>query len=330
MKSLSRFGVAALVSLLVSSLIALVGYSLRLWMGFPLLLYLSIPFAILLGGAAVVFPRREVNQNSSPIIAFPVGIGMGILYSYLATRFVLSLPGFVALTLSCWVPSGLSAMAAANSKRHWLTATGIGLVCLTTIILMEPAFNAAAHNQQVTVALITPSEVSASRLEAHPETLGFNGDEEIKTAKNEVLEYMRSHGYRETFNVMSITRRGKGKKSLAILLLKAPITKEAVLPVPDGTDVVYVQGPQNWERIPAQIPVLRRGITVLPPDHREGCFGFFQIPDARGIWLMGVIRRETLAQPQSNWTAPGSRSQLLISPTGHLCIGPYTLDQSVG
>jgi hypothetical protein len=189
-------------------------------------------------------------------------------------------------------------MAATNSRKHWLTATGIGLLCLTTIILMEPVFNAAAHNQQLTVALITPSEVTASGMEAQPETLGFNGDEEIKTAKNEVLEYMRTQGYRESFHVMSITRRGKGKKSLAILLLRAPITNEATLPVPDGTDVVYVQGPQNWERIPQQIPMLRRGITVLPPDHIERCLGFFRIPDARGIDLMGVIRGKTSAQPQ--------------------------------
>jgi len=298
MKSVSRFGVAGLVSLLVSSLIAMVAYSLRLWMGVPLLLYLSVPFAILLGLAAVVLPRRGIGQKSSPMVAILVGTGLGILYAYFVARFVLNLPGFVALTLSCWVPSGLSAMAATNSRKHRLTAAGIGLACLTTIILMEPAFNAAAHNQQVTVALITPSEVSASGLEAHPETLGFNGDEEIKTAKNEVLEYMRTHGFREPYRVMSITRRGKGKKSLAILLLKAPITLESVLPVPDGTDVVYVQGPQNWERVPAQIPVLHRGITVLPPDHIEGCLGFFRIPDARGIELMGVMRGKTSAQPQ--------------------------------
>jgi hypothetical protein len=298
MKSVSRFGIAALVSLLVSSLIALVGYSLRLWMGIRLLVYLSVPFAILLGVAAVILPRRKIDEKSSPIIAILVGTGLGILYAYFVARFALNLPAFVALTLSCWVPSGLSAMAATNSRKHWLTATGIGLLCLTTIILMEPVFNAAAHNQQLTVALITPSEVTASGMEAQPETLGFNGDEEIKTAKNEVLEYMRTQGYRESFHVMSITRRGKGKKSLAILLLRAPITNEATLPVPDGTDVVYVQGPQNWERIPQQIPMLRRGITVLPPDHIERCLGFFRIPDARGIDLMGVIRGKTSAQPQ--------------------------------
>jgi hypothetical protein len=297
MKSGTRFSIAAVVSLLVSTLIALVGYSLRLWMGIRFLVYLSVPFAILLGVTAVVLPRRKTYQKSSPMIAILVGTGLGILYAYFIARFVLNLPAFVALTLSCWVPSGLSAMATTNSRNHWLTATGIGVLCLTTIILMEPVFNAVAHNQQLTVALITPSEVSASELEAQPETLGFNGDEEIKTAKNEVLEYMRTQGHRESFRVMSITRRGKGKKSLAILLLKAPITHEAVLPVPDGTDVVYVQGPQNWERIPSQIPVLHREITVLPPDHLERCLGFFQIPDARGIDLMGVLRGKTSAQP---------------------------------
>lgn len=298
MKSVSRFGVAALVSLLVSSLIALVAFSLRLWMGILLFVYLSVPFAILLGVAAVVLPRRTIEQKRSPMVAILVGTGLGILYAYFVARFIVIWPSFVVLTLLCWVPSGLSAMAATNSRKHWLTAFGIGLLCLTTIILMEPVFNAATHNQQQTVALITPSEVPASGMEAQPETLGFNGDEEIGTAKNEALEYIRTQGYRESFHVMSITRRGKGKKSLAILLLRAPITREAILPVPDGTGVLYVQGPQNWERIPAQIPVLHRGITVLPPDDIDKCLGFFRIPDARGIDLIGVIRGKTSAKSQ--------------------------------
>jgi hypothetical protein len=154
MNSASRFGMAALVSLLVSSVIALGGYSFRLWMGIRLLVYLSVPFAILIGVAAVVLPRRKIDQKSSPMISILAGTGLGILYTYLVARFVLNAPVFVAVSLSCWVPSGLSAMAATNSRKHWLTATGIGLLCLTTVILMEPVFNTAAHNQQLTVALI--------------------------------------------------------------------------------------------------------------------------------------------------------------------------------
>lgn len=292
----SRFGIAALVSLVVSSLIALAGYSLRLWMGFPLLVYLSVPFAVLLGVSGVIVPLRKVDPKGRLILAVLVGTALGILYAHFMVRFIRDWPAFAVLGFLCWIPSGISAMAAANSRKHLLTAIGIVVLCLSAVVLMEPIFNAAAHNQQLTVALIAPSEISAAQMEAQPETLGFNTDEEIQNAKDEVLECMRTRGYRESFRVMSITRRGKGNRSLAILVLRAPITKEVVLPEPDSGKVVYVQQPENWERIPAQIPLLHRGITLMPSDHIDGSIGFFAIPDARGVSLMGEIRKKTPLQ----------------------------------
>jgi len=293
MNLVSRFGIAALVSLVGSSLIAMAGYSLGLWMGFPLMVYLSVPFAVLLGVSAVIVPLRKVDQKGRLTLAVLVGTVLGILYAYLMVRLIRDWPAFIVLGFLCWIPSGISAMAAANSRKHLLTAIGIVVLCLSTVVLMEPIFNAAAHNEQLTVALITPSEISAAQMEAQPETLGFKSDEEIQTAKYEVLEFMRTQGYRESFRVMSITRRGKGRKSLAILVVRTPITKQVVLPVPDSAKLVYVQQPQNWERVPAQIPVLHRGITIMPTDHIDGSVGFFEIPDARGISLMGRISQRT-------------------------------------
>jgi len=293
MNLVSRFGIAALISLVVSSLIAVAGYSLALWMGFPLMVYLSVPFAILLGVSAVIVPLRKFDQKGRLTLAVLVGTALGILYAYFILRFIRDWPAFTVLGFLCWIPSGISAMAAANSRKHLLTAIGIVVLCLSTVVLMEPIFNAAAHNEQLTVALITPSEISADQIKAQPETLGFKSDEEIQTAKDEVLEFMRTQGYRESFRVMSITRRGKGRKSLAILVVRTPITKQVVLPVPDSAKLVYIQQPQNWEKIPAQIPVLHRGITMMPTDHMDGSLGLFEIPDARGISLMGRISERT-------------------------------------
>lgn len=294
MHLMSRFGIAALISLVVSSLIALAGYSLGVWMGFPLMVYLSVPFAIILGVSAVIVPLRKFDQKGRLALAVLVGTAFGILYAYfIIIRFIRDWPAFTVLGFLCWIPGGISAMAAANSRKHVLTAIGIVVLCLSTVVLMEPIFNAAAHNEQLTVALITPSEISADQMEAQPGTLGFKSDEEIQNAKDEVLEFMRTQGYRESFRVMSITRRGKGRKSLAILVVRTPITKQVVLPVPDSAKLVYVQEPQNWAKIPAQIPVLHRGITMIPTDHMDGSLGLFEIPDARGISLMGRISERT-------------------------------------
>jgi hypothetical protein len=82
---------------------------------------------------------------------------------------------------------------------------GIVTLCLATILLTEPVFNAFADNQQMTVGFITPSEISTTQLEVNPETFGFANSEEIQTAKNEVLERIRALGYNEAFRVLSIT-----------------------------------------------------------------------------------------------------------------------------
>jgi hypothetical protein len=63
--------------------------------------------------------------------------------------------------LSCWVPGGISAMLATapRSKQRW-AIIGTPILCLAAIVLTEPIFNVAAHNQQLTVAFIAPSETS--------------------------------------------------------------------------------------------------------------------------------------------------------------------------
>lgn len=303
MRILSRFGLAALVSFFVSSFIALASYSLGLWLGrnsdnLLWIIYGSVPFAVLLGVAAAVQPKRKVDQQGHSIVAALAGAVLGSLYTFIVARFSLVIPAFVVLMFSCWVPSGVSAMVAAASGKHLSAALGIAILCLAAISLTEPIFNAFAHNQQLTVALIGPSEMPTTQLEAYPETLGFDNGDEIQSAKNEVLERVRALGYTKVFHVLSITRRGKGRKSLAILVVRAPITKEVVLPVPDNSTVVYIQQSENWERKPTAVRVLHRGITLGPPGTTDESFGYFGIPDAQGVSLIGRIIAKAQFQPR--------------------------------
>jgi hypothetical protein len=303
MRFLSRFGLAALVSFLASSLIALASFSLGLWLGrnsdnLLSIIYGCVPFALVLGVAAIALPRRKEHQQGRPILAVLVGAALGILYTLIIARFWLAIPAFVILMLSCWVPSGISAMVAVASRKRSSAVIGIAILCLAAIFLTEPIFNALTHNQQMTVALVTPFEKSTAGLEAYPETLGFVNGDEIQTAKNEVLERLRALGYTETFRMLSITRRGKGNKSLTILVVRTPITKEAVLGVPDKSTVVYTQRADNWEKKPAEVPVLHRGITMEPPTNTDESRGYFEIPDAQGVSLMGGIIAKAPVQPR--------------------------------
>lgn len=302
MRLLSRFVTAALVGFSVSSLIALASFSLGLWLGrdsifLRTIVYYSFPFALLLGVAAAAQPRRSTVHKSSLLVAVLAGTALGFVYTYLAARFLRGVPPvFVVLMLSCWVPSGISAMLVAAFGKRLSVVTGIAVLCLSAIFLKEPIFNAFAHNQQLTVAFITPSGASTAQLAAQPETLGFDTSAEIQTAKNKVFEHIRALGYREDFRVLSLSRRGKGKNSLAIIVVRASVTKEVALPEPDGSTVVYVQQSENWEKKPSEVPTLRRSIEMMSPLPTDDCLGYFAIPDASGISLEGIITRKAKDQ----------------------------------
>ncbi len=291
MRLLSRFVIATLVGFLLSSLIALASYSLGVWLGrnsdnLRLIIYYSGPFALLVGVAAATQSKWSVGHSGRPLISVLTGTALGIVYSYFTARFLLGVPGFFAiLMLSCWVPSGISAMlVGANGKRLSVVA-GISVLCLSAIFLTEPIFNAFTRNQLLTVAFITPS---TSQLAAYPETVGFHTNGEVQTTKNEVFEAIRALGYSEDFRVLSLSRQGKGKHSLAIVVVWTPVKKKVALPEPDGSTVVYVQQSENWEKKPSEVPTLRRSIEITPTGLAEG-EALFAIPDSSGVSFVGTI-----------------------------------------
>lgn len=113
--SLSRFGLSALVGFSASSLIALGSYSLGLWLGrnrdnLEGLIYASLPFALVVGVAAVMQPRRNAEQRGTAIVAVLVGAVLGFVYTFIFARYALVIRAFIVLMLSCWVPGGISAM----------------------------------------------------------------------------------------------------------------------------------------------------------------------------------------------------------------------------
>jgi hypothetical protein len=300
MRLLTRFAIAALVAFFVSALIATASYSLGLWLGrnsynLRLIIYSSIPLSLLLGFTAAIQSWRKAGEKSNPMVPVLAGAVVAVLYTFFVVR-IAPTPAFVVLMLSCWVPSGISAMLAAAAGKRLFTVGGITILCLCAIFLTEPLFNVFAHNQELTVAIVTPAEASTDHLRAQPETLGFQRPDEILTAKYEVSQQLRAFGYGENFRVLSVTRRGKGKKSLAIIVVRAPITSDAVLPEPFGSTVVYMQRAESWDRKPVDAPVLHRGIEMRPPSLNDGNLGFFAIPDASGIELVGRVAAKSLPQ----------------------------------
>jgi hypothetical protein len=297
---LSRFGLPALVGFSVSSLIALSSYSLGLWLGrnsynLRWIIYASIPFALLVGIAAVVQPKHEPGRKRTLIVAVLLGAFLAFVYTVILGLHGLATTAFIVLMLSCWVPGGVSAMAVAARAKQLPVVAGVTVLCVAAIVLTEPVFNLVTRNQRLTVAIATPSTM---QLEALPEDVGFHGDDETRAAKNEVLERIRSLDHTETFRVLSITREGKGRESLAVIIIRAPVTKEVQLPVPDRSTVVYTQRSDGgWEKTPANAPVLHRAVTIRPPvDAGDRSLGYFAIPDAQGISLTGRIAEKAASE----------------------------------
>ena len=223
MKLLSRSAIAALVGFLVSSLIALASYSVGQWQGGSTLLLnvirYSCPFALLLGVAVAAMPTRPTAQMSRLVVAILAGAILGLAGCYILWRFSLPIHRWAFLTLSCWVPAGVSAMVLAALGKRASVIAGIMMLCLCAIFLHEPIFNAYVHYQRLTVAFVTPVDSSTSQLAAKPEKSGFVTDQEVATATNDVMQRLRALGYSEEFRVLSLTKQGEGRSALAIVVI---------------------------------------------------------------------------------------------------------------
>jgi hypothetical protein len=303
MRLLSRFFITALVGFSVSSLIALASYSLGLWPGrdstlLRTIVYYSCPFAFLLGVAAVALPRRSTVQRGSLLIAVFVGTLLGFASTYFVCRFSLMIQLWAFLMLSCWVPSGISAMLVAAFGKRLSVVTGIAVLCLSAVFLHEPIFNAYTHNQQLTVAFITPVDSSTAQLAAQPETFGFATSAETQKAKDEVIQHIRALGYSGEFRVLSLTKQGEGKTALAIVVVRTQVKQDVVLPEPHASTVVYFQQTDNWEKKPQEAPTLRRGIRIWVPSQTGDELAFFTIWYAPGFGLTGRITGKVTDLPR--------------------------------
>ena len=167
-------------------------------------------------------------------------------------------------------------------KQRWAVIR-TSILSPAAIVLTEPIFNAVPHSQQLTAAIITPSDVSTAHLCGWPESLEFANDDEIQTAKIDVLEQMRALGYPESFRVLSITREGKGRKSVVIVVVRAPIAKQVASLIADKSVVVYIQNCEIWEKKLIEVPVLHRSITIEPPG--------WTFDEIKPDWLATILRR---------------------------------------
>jgi len=169
-------------------------------------------------------------------------------------------------------------------------------LCLLAVL---PAllFNSYFHNRELTVAIALPEKPGETSKQPQrvistsgPHWIGYK---EAASLTAHVLQVLRSSGLPGEYRVTQLTRCGTGKKSLEIIVVSAPIAGHALLPVPDGTEIVYVQKPGGWQSIPAGAPTVNRTVKVIEPWKGGADFlGSYCVPDVYGASPCPGIPRE--------------------------------------
>lgn len=306
MNRLFRFLIAAASAFILSCIILGAAYLTGLLAGghmytFELSIKLSPLFAAILGVIAAIYPSPQVSRNDSALVGVAAfGAAIGCLYWYssgrvMAMRFTghwqwgfLS-PDYELQAVCCWVAAGASAMMVAVIRRSPTVLLTAVVLCVLAVVLPAPVFNSLTNNQELTVAFATPASTGASATQPL-QVIAGSKEFDAEKVRAHVLETLRTSGLQGEFRVNSLYRTGSGKKSLQIVVVSAPVAGRALLPQPNGAELIYVQKAEGWERIPPQAPTLSRSIEIWGPGSRKDSVAYFGIMDAAGLSLVGRLQ----------------------------------------
>jgi hypothetical protein len=293
-----RLGRSVLVSvcgLAIAVIILFISYAIGFRLGRNMdnlwhLLKLTVPLVLLLGCVAAVWPEPNAKRKrfSSSLVLMTVGVALGCVYWYLVQRTVGL--GFLSLAiqaLACWVAVAVAGLLLALNRWSFEMLASATVVCALAIALPAPAFNFLAHNQILTVAIVVPEDLASVTMQQ--EEVGFDSQSEAGRSASQVLETIHAAGLQGNYRILHLSRQGEGKQGLAIVILNAPINGRTLLAEPDRSEVIYIQRPEGWTKVPTRAPTLHRNIEIWGASDDRDSLAYFGIPDATGISLMGRV-----------------------------------------
>ena len=320
-----RFVLACLTALILTGIMLGVSYTSGMLQGanrwvVEVALRFTVPFALAVGIVAAVFPRTQSPGRRTALLATAAGAAVGCLCWYSSEIWI----GMQWMKLSqsewhwniwpwnfhweylpqdynlqaawCWIAAGASAMLMTFTRRTPTVLIIASSLCLLAVL---PAllFNSYFHNRELTVAIVIPASPGVPA--APPSfVIGsgphmFRGNAEVAALTAHVLQALRSSGVPGEYRVTQLIRCGTGKKSLQIIVVSAPIASHALLPVPDGTEIIYLQKPGGWQSIPAGAPTVNRSVKVSEPwEGRTDVLGSYCVPDVNGVSPCPAIWRK--------------------------------------
>lgn len=298
MARLLRFAIAVGTATAVILLLTFGVASVHLWPGGPptgLGYYVGgfvfLPIVVGLVAAAWHAPRPGGSPFAAGTTGAVIGLGygycmprVGLLLSFYEFRYwrnlvpitFLDLPGLV-----CAAAAGTCAMLlAVTSRSRHVIATAVVLLS-TAVLVPAPAYDLITHNQELTVAVVIPAGAGAIR-EARVIADRDSTPLDARSVTDHVMRLIRDAGITDHYQMSYLGRSGHGKQALAVLVISQPVVSEVQLPEPRGGEVIYLQHPDGWKKIPSQLPTLDRYLT-LKPTFDEEVLAFLDIDEGGGL-----------------------------------------------
>jgi hypothetical protein len=199
----------------------------------------------------------------------------------------------------CGAMAGACAMLLTTTSRTRNVFLTVALLVLIGILIPGPVFDLVTHNQELTIAVVTPQSNGPHT----PEVDEFGPvpvrPVDASAVSSRVVQLLRDAGIDGNYQVTQLYRVGHGKQVLAIIVIGGGrITAAADLPEPHGADVIYLQEPGGWKRIPSQVPTLNRGIYIYPDEDGRSCH-LIEFTDANGFGRSASVGDATKCGPGS-------------------------------
>jgi hypothetical protein len=304
MQRLSRFAIAAITSTAVLLLLTYGAYSLGFWADGhrytrEFIVRSSILLPLLLGMGAAFWPSPSLNRSAA--VAAVSGMAFGVVYGYVASRVVFFMAFHStfggwgnlrqSLTQMNWSTdcaafasagaAGACAMLLSIASRSRQVLLTVAALLAIALLVPRPAFDHITHNQELTVAIVTLNGVGAPSSPVLQEQVTMPRIN-VAGVSEHVFQRLKGAGITGDYKVVDLYRQGHGTPVLSIIVINQQVKNEVTLHEPDNADVIYLQQPDEWKRIPAEVGTLDRYARISPSDENNW-LADLMIDDASGL-----------------------------------------------
>lgn len=302
-----RFAYATTSSAAIILLLTLGTFSLYPWVRAyrydpESILQLFALFPVIVALVAQVWPSP--HRGCPPFAAGAAGVVIGLVYGYVAPRVVIARwllsTGYwnwrilgpirweIDLTVFVFaIVAGTCALLLSITARSRPVIATVAILILISVLVPVPTFDLINHNQELTVAVaISYNRDTTSERDATADV--DSTSVEYSGLTHHVLGLLRNEGITGQYRVSEQERFGYGKQVLVVIVLNQPVVSKVELPQPRGGDVIYLQQPDGWKKIPPHVPTLGRSLTLEPPDEKDWLAGF-SIDEVGGLRASSAI-----------------------------------------